>query len=86
MLEDFVALQNDGLPNRLCQVTLPRATWSHKQGIFSLSDECGSREVKHETAVHLRVEAEVKVIQALIRVAEACLLATTFQQPVRAAG
>jgi hypothetical protein len=52
---------------------------------FPFTDESSRREVKHETPVHLRVEAEIKVIQALVRITEAGLLAAPFQEPVRAA-
>jgi hypothetical protein len=43
-------------------------------------------QVKDQTAVHLRVEGEVEVIQRSLRIAECGLLAPSFQQAITAPG
>ena len=43
-------------------------------------------QVEDQTAIHLRVEGEVEVVQRLLRVAEGGLFAPPLQQPIAAPG
>jgi hypothetical protein len=47
-------------------------------------NEAASSEIEDETAVHLRIESEVEVIQCAMRTSKTSLLATPFQQSIRA--
>src|ERR1035441_10200429 len=75
-----------GLADGLRQMAFPRSTWTHEQGVFPLADEGTGCQVKHQAAIHLRIEGEVEVVQLLVRVAECGLLAPAIQQSLAAAG
>jgi len=47
----------------LCAVTFAATGWTEEQGIFALSDPVRGGQVEDKTAVHLRVELEVEVIE-----------------------
>jgi len=64
------------------QVALARATRSKKQCVFAFADEGAGGQVVDQTAIHLRIEVEVEVIERLMRIAEGGLLAPSFQQAV----
>lgn len=58
---------------------------TEKQRIFPAVDEGSGGEVEDEAAVHLGVEGEVEVIECLVGIAEAGVLAAPFEQAVGAA-
>ena len=70
----------------LAQVTLSRPTWTQEKCIFPLADEGTGGQVKHQAAIHLRVESEVEVVQSLVRVAEGRMFAPAIQESLAAAG
>src|SRR6202158_5290739 len=81
-----VVLLNAGLTDGLGQVALFRPTGTQEKCIFPLADEGAGGQVKHQTAIHLRVESEVEVVQSLVRVAEGGLFAPAIQESLAAAG
>ena len=85
-VEHLVALQNGGLTDGLGQMTLARAAGPEKQRILAPIDEGAGGEIEDQAAIHLGVEGEVEVVERLVGVAEAGLLAAAFQQAVGAAG
>ena len=68
----------------LGQVTLARTTRPKKQCVFTLADEGAGGKVEHQTAIHLRIEVEVEVVERLLRIAEGGLFAPPLQQAVAA--
>jgi hypothetical protein len=74
-----MSLQDGGVADGLSQVTLARAAGAEKQRVFSFGDESASRQIEHQTAVHLGIESEVEVIERAVGVAEAGLFAAALQ-------
>src|SRR5215471_2770831 len=65
---------------------LARAAWAQKQPVFPLADEPTGGQVKDQTAIHLRIEAEIEVVEGLQRVAESGLFAPPLQESITAPG
>src|SRR5215831_10049699 len=65
-------------------LTSPRRT--EKKCVFMPADESTCGQVEDQTAIHLLVEVEIKIIQSLLRIAKLRLLATSLQQPFATAG
>ena len=55
--------------------------WPKKKRIFPPVDEATGRQIEDQTAIHLRVEIEVELVQGLVRVAELGLFAPAVEQP-----
>src|SRR5258705_11701732 len=85
-IDDAIVLLDGSLADGLSQVTFPRPAWTQEKSIFPLADEGTGGQVKHQAAVHLRVEGEVEVVQRLVRVAEGGLFAPPIQESLTAAG
>jgi hypothetical protein len=85
-IQHAVALLDDGVPDGLCAVTFAAARWTKKQGIFALSDPVRRGQFEDQIAIHLGVELEVEVVQALVGIAELRLFVASLQQPLAAAG
>src|SRR5271167_72680 len=85
-IEHPITLLDDGMPDGLRAVAFPAARRPNEQGIFTSSDPAGSGQVEDKTAVHLRIELEVEVIELLVCVTELRLLVASFQEPLAAAG
>jgi len=68
------------------QMTFARAAGAEKQGILPLGDEGTRGQVEDQTAIDLRVEIEIEIVQRLLRVAEGGLLAPPLQQALAASG
>src|SRR5438552_4952694 len=85
-IEHFVTLLDNGLADGLGQMTLARSRWTKKQSILAPADESGGSQVEDQTAIHLFVEVEVKVVERLVRVAKAGLLAPPLQQAIATSG
>ena len=60
------------------QVTLARPGWSFEQAVFAPVHPAGSGQIEDEIAIHLLIELEVEVVQALVRIAEASLFLAPF--------
>jgi hypothetical protein len=43
---------------------------AEKQCVFSPGDEGGRGQIEDQTAIHLRVEGEIEVVERVVRVAE----------------
>src|SRR5580704_5559008 len=67
-------------------MALASAAGAEEQSVFPLADEGAGGQIEDHAAIHLRVKAEVEIIQSSLRVAECCLFAPPFQQPVAAPG
>src|SRR5208282_429434 len=65
-------------------MTLAGARRPKKQAVFVASDEGAGGEIEHETAIHLAVEAEVKVIESFLSVSERGLFVSSLQQSLTA--
>src|SRR5260221_9104538 len=85
-IDDAIVLLDGSLADGLSQVTFPRSAWTQEKCIFPLADEGTGGQVKHQAAIHLRVEGEIEVVQSLVRVAEAGLFAPAIQESLAAAG
>src|ERR1700687_2898057 len=85
-IQHAVALLNGGVTDGLGEMTFPGTTWAQKQGIFAARDEGAGSEIKHQTAIHLRIKSEVEVVERLVGITKAGLLSAAVQQAVRAAG
>jgi hypothetical protein len=70
----------------LGQVALARAAGTEKQGVFPLADESARGQVEHQTAIHLGIEGEVKVVQRPVGIAERSLFTAPLQQALAAPG
>ena len=73
-IEHLVALLNNGLTDGLGQVTLAGTGWTKEQAVFAASNKVRGGQVKHLAAIHLLVEAEVKVVERPMPIAKAGLL------------
>src|SRR5436305_10644473 len=80
-----VALGDGGLTNGLHQMAFAGSTGSEKERIFAPGDERAGGQIEDDAAVHLRVEAEVEVIESLVAVAKVGLFAPPFEQAIGAA-
>ncbi len=85
-VQHAIALLDRRLSDGLGQVAFAGTAGAEKQRVFPLSDEGAGGQIEDQTAIHLRVETEVEIIQSSLRVAEGCLFAPPFQQPVAAPG
>jgi hypothetical protein len=65
-------------------MTLARAAGPEEQRVFALADEAAGGQIEDQTAIHLRIEGEVEVVERSVGVAKAGLLAAAFQQAVAA--
>ena len=65
---------------------LPVPPGPEKQCVFALADEGARGQVEDQTAIHLRIEVEVEVVERLLRIAEGGLFAPALQQSVAAPG
>ena len=81
-----MALLDGSVTDGLCQMALARAAWTEKERIFPARDESAGGQIEHQTAVHLRIESEIEVVQRLVGVAKAGLLSAALQQAIRAPG
>src|SRR5271167_2141900 len=81
-----MALLNSSLSDSLRQVAFAGTARTEKQRVFALSDEGAGGQIEDQTAVHLRVETEVEIIQSSLGVAEGCLFAPPLQQTIAAPG
>ena len=84
-IEHLVALLDGRLTDGLGQMALARAARAEEQRVFAAVDEGAGGEVEDQTAIHLRVEGEVEVVERLVGIAEAGLFAAPFEQAVGAA-
>src|SRR5260221_9972949 len=85
-IDDAIVLLDGSLADGLSQVTFPRSAWTQEKCIFPFADEGTGGQVKHQAAIHLRVEGEIEVVQSLVRVAEGGLFAPAIQESLAAAG
>src|SRR5580704_5170856 len=67
-------------------MTFAGAAGAEKQRVLPLSDKGAGGQIENQTAVHLRVETEVEIIQSSLRVAEGRLFTPPLQQTVTAPG
>src|SRR5580698_8593696 len=81
-----MALLDRRLSDSLRQVALAGTAGAEKQSVLPLPDKGAGGQIEDQTAIHLRVETEVEIIQSSLRVAEGCLLAPPLQQTVAAPG
>jgi|ERR1017187_820861 hypothetical protein len=65
---------------------LTRATGPEEQSVFPFADESAGSQVENQTAIHLRIEGEVEVVQGLLWVAEGSLFTPPFEQSLAAPG
>jgi hypothetical protein len=65
-VEHAVALLDGGLSDGLSQMTLARAARAEKERVLPPADERAGGQVEDETAVDLRVEGEVEVVESLV--------------------
>ena len=72
------------MANGLGQVAFAGAARTQEQRIFPLADERAGGQVENQAAVHLRVEVEIEVVQALFGVAERGLFAAAVEQALAA--
>ena len=70
-IDDFVALQNGGLPDSLSQMTLARAARTEEQSVLALADEAAGSQIEDQTAIHFR-----------IGVSKSGLFAPALEQPI----
>jgi len=66
-VEHTITLLDHGLSDGLRQVTLAAAGWTEKQGVLVGGDEGAAGQVEDQAAIHLGIEAEVEVVQALLK-------------------
>ena len=78
-IEHAMTLLNNCLANRLCNVTLSGTRWTKEKHILPAIDKVAAGQLEEQTAIHLLVEAEVKVIERLAWVTKAGLLVASFQ-------
>ena len=83
-VEDPMALLDDGDPDDLRQVTLPRAGPAEEEPVLPLGDEATGRELEDDGPVHLFVEVEIEGIERLAGIAEAGVLDPTFEESILA--
>jgi hypothetical protein len=74
----------DGLSDGLSQVALAGAARAEEERILAPADECAGGQIEDQAAVDLRVEGEVEVVEGLVRISEAGLLAPPFEQALMA--
>jgi hypothetical protein len=60
-------------------MTFAGSAGAEKQRVFALIDECGGGQVKHQTAIHLRIEGEVEVIECPVSIAKRGLFTTALE-------
>jgi hypothetical protein len=65
---------------------LTRAAGPEEQCVFPFAEKSAGSQVENQTAIHLRIEGEVEVVQGLLRVAEGSLFAPPFEQSLAAPG
>ena len=65
-VQHAIALLDGGLADGLGQVALARAAGTEKQCVFPLADEGAGGQIEDQTAIHLRIEGEVEVVQRLV--------------------
>src|SRR5882724_1370064 len=82
MVEHAIALLDGGQPNGLREMALAAAGWTEKKRVFMAGDEGGGGQIEDQTAIHLLVEVEVKVVECLLGIAESRLLSPTLQQSI----
>ncbi len=63
-IQHFIALPDGALADGLRQVTLAGSAGTKKQRVFALVDERAGGQIEHQTAIHFRIEGEVKVVQS----------------------
>ena len=68
-VEHAIPLLDSGVADGLGQMTLARAGWTEKQGIFVARDKGAGGQVEDQAAIHLLIEVEVEVVQGLLGVA-----------------
>jgi len=79
-------LLDGGLPDSLGQVRFTGAAGAEEQRIFPFVDKGAGGQIENQTAIHLRIEGEVEVVQRLVWVAEGGLFAAPVEQPLTAPG
>jgi hypothetical protein len=67
-------------------MTFARAAGAEKQRILPLGDEGAGGQVEDQTAIDLRIEIEIEIVEGLLRVAEGGLLAPPLQEALAATG
>lgn len=85
-IDHAIVLLDGSLADGLSQVAFPRPAWTQEKSIIPLADEGTGGQVKHQAAVHLRVEGEIEVVQSLVRVAEGGLFAPPIQDALICGG
>ena len=78
-IQHFVALLDGALPDGLRQVAFAGSAGAEKQRVFSLVDECRGGQIKHQTAIHFRVEGKVEVIESPVGVAKGGLFTAALE-------
>src|SRR5262249_24769966 len=77
-----VALRDDRLTDCLRDMALARAWRTQQQSILAPGNERTGSQIEHSAAIHFLVEAEVKVVESLMRIAEAGLFSSALKQPI----
>src|SRR5262249_6664960 len=77
-----VALRDDRLTDCLRDMALARAWRTQQQSILAPGNERTGSQIEHKAAIHFLVEAEVKVVESLMRIAEAGLFSSALKQPI----
>jgi hypothetical protein len=83
-VDDAIALENRGTPDRLRQMALAGAWRSEEEDVLTLGDEARGGELVDERAIHLAVEIKVKGIERALGIAKSGELVTAFEQAVLA--
>ena len=73
-----VTLLDGRLSDGVGQMALARASRSEKQRVFPFANKAAGGKIEDQTAIHLRVESEVEVVQRSMSVAERGLLTPSF--------
>src|SRR5262249_26558055 len=84
-VDDPITLVDDGLPDRLGQVTFAGTGRTQKKGVLMASDERCGRQIEDQAAIRLLVEVEIEVIERHLRVAKLCLFPAPLQESLDAA-
>ena len=78
-VEHAVVLLDGGLPDGLSQMALARAARAEEERILAPADEGAGGQVEDETAIDLRVESEVEVVEGFVGITEAGLFAPQLE-------
>lgn len=74
-VDHSIPLLDCSLADGLCEMALSGAARTKEKCVFTARDEAAGCEVEDEAAIHLRVEAEIEVVERAVRISETGLLA-----------